>query len=111
MILTDYKVKSMALNLLSYLRSPDTSDERYSWVNCFADWEKNEFIQELQIAIENGLSTGDWSEVQEIIECWVETAEIISDEELLAGIKESLEEISRGETTSWEDVKKDLDLV
>lgn len=111
MIHTDDKIRSIALSLLSYLKSPGISDKQHSWVNCFTDLEKKEFIQELQMAIENVPPGEDWSEVQEIIECWQETAEIVSDKELLTGIKESLEEIRRGETISWEDVKKELDLV
>jgi len=111
LISTDDKIRSIALGLLSYLKSLDISDKRHSWINCFTDLEKREFMQELQEAIENVSPGEDWSEVQEVIECWEETAEIVSDEELLTGIKESLAEIKRGETISWEDVKKELDLV
>lgn len=104
--LHDNKIRVLAISLLDYLENPDLSDTRHSWVDCFADWEKKEFSAELRDA----LSGEDWSEAQEVIECWEETAEIVSDKELLSGIQKSLEEIRRGETTSWEDVKKDLNL-
>ena len=66
LIHTDIKIRSIALSLLSYLKSPDISDKQHSWANCFTDLEKKEFIQELQMAIENVPLGEDWSEVQEV---------------------------------------------
>jgi hypothetical protein len=100
----------MILSLLDYLRKPDVSDTQHSWVSCFTDWEREEFGEELQKAFDDALSSRNWSQVREVIECWKETAEIVSDKELLAGIEKSAEQIRRGETIRWEDVKKELDL-
>ena len=104
------KSRETALDLLNCLEGSGISSKRNSWIDCFADWEREEFREELQKAVDDALSSGNWSEVREVIECWKETAEIVSDKELLAGIGKSSEQIRRGETIRWEDVKKELDL-
>ena len=39
-----------------------------------------------------------------------ETLEVLADEELMAALRRSLEELSAGETIPWETVKAELDL-
>ena len=39
---------------------------------------------------------------------WFETAEILSDESLMEDIREGIEQMERGETVSWEQVKEGL---
>jgi hypothetical protein len=104
------KSRETALDLLDCLERSGISSKQNSWIDCFADWEREEFREELQKAVDDALSSGNWLEVQEVIECWKETAGIVSDKELLAGLEESSEQINRGETIRWEDVKKKLDL-
>jgi antitoxin YefM len=45
----------------------------------------------------------------ETIESLDETLEIMKDAELMAGLRESIQQMERGETIAWEDVEKELD--
>lgn len=45
----------------------------------------------------------------ETIESLHETLDIMKDPELMAELRESIQQIERGETIAWEDVKKELD--
>jgi hypothetical protein len=82
----------------------------HDWIRCFSDHEKEELLEELLESIENASSNGDWSQVQEAFESWEETAKILSDEQLMAEIREAEEEIKRRETISWEETKRKLNL-
>ena len=135
MNLVDYKVKAkkvldtfpndrarIALNLLEYLKSQGTREESISvsggtkvgmlnnWIKCFTDHEKEELLEELLDSIEDASANGDWSQVQEVIASWEETAEILSDEQLVAEIREAEAEIEKGETISWAAAKSKLNL-
>ena len=44
----------------------------------------------------------------ELFDSIMETLEIMSDPELMAALRQSLQEIARGETLPWEEVKKEL---
>jgi len=112
--LPDDKIR-VACNLLEYLkghqiREESEAGESHNWIKRFTDAEKREFLKELLGPIEDASSDGDWSQVQEIIESWEETAEILSDDQLMAEIKEAEEEIKRGETISWTEAKRRLNL-
>jgi PHD/YefM family antitoxin component YafN of YafNO toxin-antitoxin module len=48
--------------------------------------------------------------LQEKIEAWLETLEIMADEECMAAFRRGIEDLEAGRTTSWEDVKKELGL-
>jgi PHD/YefM family antitoxin component YafN of YafNO toxin-antitoxin module len=39
----------------------------------------------------------------------IETLEILSDKELMASVREGIEQVERGEFIPWEDVKAELD--
>jgi PHD/YefM family antitoxin component YafN of YafNO toxin-antitoxin module len=43
-------------------------------------------------------------------ESLVETLEVLADEDLMAELRQSLQEAARGETIPWEKVKAELDL-
>lgn len=45
----------------------------------------------------------------ETLESLQETLEIMSDPELMADLRESIQQMERGETVAWEDVEKELD--
>lgn len=45
----------------------------------------------------------------ETIESLHETLDIMKDAELMAGLRESIQQMERGETIAWEDVEKELD--
>ncbi len=112
--LSDDKIRA-AFNLLEYLRGLETRDQLgasalHDWVECLTDRDKEEFLEELLESIENASSNGNWSQIAELVECWEETAEILSDEQLMAEIREAQEEIARGETISWAEVKRKLNL-
>ncbi len=111
-ILPDDKTRA-AFNLLEYLRGLEVRDQLgasalRNWVECLTDRDKEEFLEELLESIENASSNGNWSQITELVECWEETAEILSDKQLMAGIREAQEEIARGETISWEEVSDSL---
>ena len=112
--LPDDKIRT-AFNLLEYLRGLETREQSgasalIDWVECLTDRDKEEFLEELLESIENASSNGNWSQITELVECWEETAEILSDEQLMAEIREAQEEIARGETISWVEVKRKLNL-
>ncbi|MHB8596903.1 MAG: type II toxin-antitoxin system Phd/YefM family antitoxin [Ktedonobacteraceae bacterium] len=46
----------------------------------------------------------------EKVESMEETMEIMQDEELMASFREGVEELERGETVAWEDVRRELGL-
>lgn len=46
----------------------------------------------------------------ELYDSLMETLEIMSDEELMAQLRQSIKQAAAGETISWEMVKKELDL-
>ena len=110
----------IALNLLEYLKNLDAHEESFSdgtkigtlnnWIKYFTDHEKEELLEELLESIEDASANGDWSQIQEIIASWEETAEILSDEQLVAEIREAEEEIGRGEAISWAEAKRKLNL-
>ena len=87
--------------LLGYLKNANTREgprasALQDWVECFSDREKEELLQELLESIDGALSSGDWSPVREVVESWEETAEILSDEQLMAEIEEAREDIKEG---------------
>jgi antitoxin YefM len=47
---------------------------------------------------------------QEELESWEATLDIMSDPELMKGIKEGEEDIKAGRVRDWEDIKKELNL-
>jgi antitoxin YefM len=46
----------------------------------------------------------------ELYESVIETLEIMGDEELIASLRQSIQEVAEGKTIPWEQVKKDLNL-
>ncbi len=86
------------------------SDITHSWLKCFTNSEKDELLEELLGAIVDASSSGDRSQIQGVIESWEETAEILSDEQLMAGIREAEEQSKSGEIISWETARKKLGL-
>ena len=47
----------------------------------------------------------------EDFEGWKETLEIMSDPEMVKGIKEGLDDVKHGRMHAWEDIKKELNLL
>lgn len=52
----------------------------------------------------------EYKALLEKLDSLLETMEIMQDEELMAAFRESVAALERGETVSWEDVKKELEL-
>lgn len=46
----------------------------------------------------------------EVYESVIETLEIMGDEELIASLRQSIQEVAEGKTIPWEQVKKELNL-
>jgi len=82
----------------------------FSWINYFSKKERKEFLNELVKTSHIASSIGNWFDVEGVIECWKETAEILSNDDIVNSINTSLEQIERGETISWEDVQKELNI-
>jgi len=97
-------------SLLSTIGKTKPQEEDFSWVNILTKKGKEEFKSELYNAISEAIKTEDWSEVEYIIDCWHETADIMSDKDLMRNIEKSKEEIKRGETISWEEIQEELKL-
>ena len=112
-MLTKSKIEYSAFklsSLLSITEKAEPQEEDFSWINILTKKGKEEFRNEIYNAISEAIKTENWSEVEYIIDCWHETAEIMSDKDLMRKIEKSREEIKRGETISWEDVQKELNL-
>ena len=73
----------------------------YPWVQYLSDAECDEFFEELSNAAKDN-DTG----VDEVINAWRETAEILSDRETMADIAESEKQLANGEGVSWDRVKQ-----
>jgi hypothetical protein len=97
-------------SLLSTIGKAKPQEEDFSWVDILTKKGKEEFKKELYDAISEAIKTENWSEVEYIIDCWHETAEIMSDKNLMKSVEKSKEEIKRGETISWEDIQRELKL-
>lgn len=95
-------------SLLSISGNAKPQEEDFSWVNVLTKKGKEEFRNELYNAISEAIKTENWSDVEYIIDCWHETAEIMADKSLMRRIKKSREEVKRGETISWADIQKEL---
>ena len=108
------KLQYSAFRLSSLLALADKAhiiDDEFIWLKVFTKAEREEFKAELYNAISDAIKSNDWSYVGEIIDSWIETAEIISDKKLMRRIKRSAEEYNQGKFTRWEDVQKELKLL
>jgi hypothetical protein len=94
-------------SLLSISGNAKPHEEDFSWVNTLTIKGKKEFKDELYNAISEAIKTENWSDVEYIIDCWHETAEIMADKSLMKRIRKSREEVKQGETISWADIQKD----
>ena len=72
----------------------------YPWVRHFSAEECDEFLDELSNA----------TDVDEVLDAWRETAEILADPETMADIAESEKQIADGEGVSWHKVKQRLNI-
>ena len=69
--------KLSSLLLISGSIKPEEED--FPWVNMLTKKGKEEFKNELYNAISEAIKTKNWSNVEYIIGCWHETAEILAD--------------------------------
>ena len=96
----------VVVNLLTSLKNrecPKRIDllSIYPWVQYLSDAECDEFFEELlNAAKDNG------SGVDEVVNAWRETAEILSDREAMADLAESEKQLVNGEGVSWDRVKE-----
>lgn len=100
----------VVVNLLSSLENqecPKRTDllSIYPWVQYLSDAECDEFFEELSNAAQDN-GTG----VDEVVNAWRETAEILSDREAMADIAESEKQLANGEGVSWDKVKQHLNI-
>ena len=72
----------------------------YPWARHFSAAECDEFLDELSNA----------ADVDEVLEAWRETAEILADPENMADIAESEKQMADGEEISWQHVKQRLNI-
>ncbi|MCZ6676840.1 MAG: DUF6247 family protein [Candidatus Poribacteria bacterium] len=104
---------TVAFGLLKALQNqklPNRADllSVYPWARYLSDEERDEFFAELSDATKGARKSGDWSIVDEVIDAWRETAEILGDEETMADIVEAEKQIDKGEVVSWDVVKQRL---
>ena len=96
----------VVVKLLSSLKNrecPKRTDllSIYPWVQHLSDVECDEFFEELSNAAKDN-GTG----VDEVINAWQETAEILSDPDTMADIAESEKQLANSEGVSWDRVKQ-----
>ena len=72
----------------------------YPWARYLSAAERDEFLNELSNA----------TAVDEVIDAWRETAEILADSEMMVDIAESEKQIADGEEVSWDKVKQRLNI-
>ena len=80
----------------------------YPWARHLSDEEQNDFFSELSDATKLARTSGDFSAVDETIDAWRETAEILGDAETMTDIANAEAEIEKGEVASWDAVKQRL---
>ncbi len=107
------KTEYLAFKLSSLLattgkKQPD--EDNFSWLSIFTKKDKEQFKSELYDAISKAIQTDNWLAVEEIIDSWRETAEIMSDKKMMRNIRKSVKESELGEVSRWEDVQKRLKL-
>ena len=98
---------TVAVNLLTSLKNqelPKRADllSIYPWARHLSDEERDEFFDELSDATQGARKGGDWLVVDEVIDVWRETAEILGDEETMADIAEAEKQIGKGEVVAWD---------
>ena len=106
------KTEYLAFKLSSLLAVKERTqpDDDFSWVDTFTKKDKDQLKNELYDAISKAIQTNDWLAVENVIDSWKETAEIISDKKAMRSIRKSMKESEMGEVSRWEDVQKRLKL-
>jgi hypothetical protein len=77
----------------------------FPWLEALAAAEIQTFYTDFFAAIEQAIQSGDWSGVQNTIEEWQATAEVLADSALSAALSQSTE---AGDWDDWEDVSAAL---
>jgi hypothetical protein len=103
----------VAVGLLTALKNHKPLEKNallsiYPWARHLSDAERDEFFAEWSDATKQATSCGDASIVDEVIEAWQETAEILADSEMMADIRDAEKQIEKGEVASWDAVKQRL---
>ncbi len=101
---------AVVVNLLTSLKNrarPKRTDllSIYPWVHSLSDAECDEFFDELSSAIK-----GNGAVVDDVLNAWRETAEILADQETVADIAESEKQLANCEEISWDRVKQRLNI-
>jgi len=97
-------------SLLAITGKSQLEDDDFSWISVFTKKDKEQFKSELYDAISKAIQTNSWLAVEDIIDSWRETAEIMSDKKAMRNIRKSMKEAESGEVSRWEDVQKRLKL-
>ena len=82
----------------------------FGWLRHFSAEHLAEFFKELLEALNSGLQSNDLSPVIEVLENWKATAEIISDQETVQALLESLKQLEAGEGVDWASLRQELNL-
>ena len=85
-------------------------DDDFSWISVFTKKDKEQLKSELYDAISKAIQTNNWAIVEDVIDSWQETAEIMSNRKMMRSIRKSMKESELGEVSKWEDVQKRLKL-
>lgn len=98
------------LQALKNQKPPQRADllSVYPWARHLSDEECDEFFDELSDATKQARESGDGLIVDEVIDAWRETAEILGDEETMADLAFAEKQIEKGEIVSWDAVKQRL---
>ncbi len=84
--------------------------QSFGWVQNFTASEIASFLSELLEALNEGQETGDWKQVESVVDSWKETANLIADKDLYKDVELGLHKIEDGEGVSWDSLEQELDL-
>jgi hypothetical protein len=107
------KSEYMAFRLSSLLATSGENqpkDDDFSWISIFTKKDKEQLKRELYDAISKSIQTTNWVTVEEVIDSWRETAEIMLNKKMMRNIRKSMKESELGEVSRWEDIQKRLKL-
>ena len=77
----------------------------YPWVQYLSDAECDEFFGDLSNA-----TKGNGAGVDEVVNTWRETAEVLADPDTMTDIAESEKQLANSEGVSWDRVKQRLNI-
>jgi len=87
------------------LKITRSAESIFPWLRYLKPEHKVQFYTDLFIALGQALREKNWRRVEEVLESWEATAEVLADPELTAWLSEPVE---NGEWEDWDDVEAEI---